>query len=121
MNQVKQPPGTPYCGQACVAMVLGLNLAQAVELVGTHRKSGTTILELAPVLRAHGVECSARLFRISERRGLPPRAIVRMRSKKKKGWGHWVLRWDGDIYCPVEGKNPKMGKDEFLSSYALIT
>ena len=76
MRLVRQPKDSNQCGQASVAMLAGLSLRRAIDLVETSGK--TTTRQLAGALRRAGLECSGKL-----RRGKP------------LGFGHYLakVRW----------------------------
>ena len=102
MKLVRQSPQSKVCGQACLAMLLGVTLLKACELVG-HRK-GTKTRELVAVLRAHGKQCGSRLVPF-RRWGLHPRfkGLAKL-SCGVSNW-HWVVVWDDFVYDPLRGKS----------------
>lgn len=64
MRLVRQPEGSRLCGQACVAMLLGISLDGAVELVGTRR--GLRARQIVEALRTGSVHPGPRIM------GAPP-------------------------------------------------
>lgn len=87
-----QPPGSSLCGQTAVAMILGISLEKAVELVG-HR-NGTAREELEAALRKRGVRLWDRTL------GPPPtngRGLYLCSVRWPRGGGHWIVldggRW----------------------------
>jgi hypothetical protein len=85
------------CGVACVAMVVGVDYKEAVNLVG---KDGCTkTRHLINALRAAGFSCPDRLQIIKG--AWPNLAIAKIIVPGKiSGW-HWVLVSDGKILDPL--------------------
>ena len=98
---VRQPPGTRLCGQACLAMLTGRSLEEAVETVGHCR--GTKTKELAKALRSLGSSCGDRLVPFGKR-GVPEgfRGLGKLRSGS--GSWHWVVLWDSYAIDPLVGR-----------------
>lgn len=97
MKLVKQPKDSNLCGQACVAMLCGLTLEQAILLVGTRGKTHTKPLKKA--LRAFGVHCGDRRVR-----GMPNKDETALLFWKGGGTkGHWMVWHKGKYYDPVAG------------------
>jgi hypothetical protein len=103
MRLVRQPNGSSLCGQCCVAMVANVTLKEACAAVGHEKKRGTTTPEIVAALRKLGVHCADRLKRTAKHRTIPRRAIIATYSKR--GSGHWMLAWDGEVFDP-EGCYP---------------
>ena len=80
------------CGQACIAMLLDLEIDVVVSLMG--RRGGTTIKMLSQFLSANGFECDDRLTRTSKGWGKPNLCIIKLRFNGRYS-GHWVL-WNGE-------------------------
>jgi hypothetical protein len=104
MKLITQPEDSSLCGQACVAMVAGISLKQAVEVIG--HESSTTTRELVKALRERGVDCDNRLRRVGRIKPvLPKRAIIvihrpkELQNGRREKW-HWMLTWDGVIMDP---------------------
>ena len=95
MKHVHQ--GRNQCGQACVAMVLGLTLEAAICLVG--KRGSTRTKDLVRALRMHGYKCPDRLKRLRDDEALPRRAILKVKLEGDRNW-HWVLIWDGMWHDP---------------------
>ena len=116
-----QPVNSSLCGQACIAMICGIHLADAVEAVG--KASGTTGPDLAKALKILGVESSPKQVRIGKKLPrksnyypfLPPKCIAKVRSAGVKKY-HWVLIWNGKTYDPYPGYVPW----EYISGYIEI-
>ena len=100
MKVVLQEPESKVCGQACLAMILGVTLDEACELVG-HRK-GTKTRELVAVLRAQGKPCGPRLIPF-RRWGLHPHFRGLAKLSRGSGNWHWVVIWDDVVYDPLQG------------------
>ncbi|SRR5260370_23708 len=101
MKLVVQPPGSKrLCGQCVVAMVGGISLKKAVELIGHEKETGPK--EIAMALRKLGVRVPRnRLVRFSKKRPLPRRCVLKVvLLEGHDTWSHWILRWDGRDYDP---------------------
>lgn len=102
------------CGQACVAMIAGISLKKAIEVVG--KKGGTTTKDLVKALRKLGFKCGDRL-KFDEPVFL---AIVKEKfAKHEHEWDwhwHWVVYYNGNYYDPGRGVNPKLPKGRRYSS-----
>ncbi len=124
MQLVRQPEGSNLCGQACVAMIAGITLQAARDLIYVDEDGGTHTKHLIKALRASGVECDDKLKRVSRKRPmLPARCIVAIhgpvcKSYKRTRW-HWMVSWDGVIYDP-DGCWPELYKDWRVTSYLEI-
>jgi hypothetical protein len=89
--------GYRQCGQACIAMILGVSLDEAVKIVGKRR--GTQTKSLVWALRSHGFKCSDRLQRLLDNQPLPRNAILKVKLEGGRNW-HWVLIWNGMWHDP---------------------
>lgn len=102
---ITQPEGSRWCGQSCLAMVLGVSLERAVELAG-RGSNGTAPAHLFPVLEREG-------FWVGDRQaGAPPfgGGLYFCRVRWPKKGSHWVL-WEGRTifdpgWPPCGGVNP---------------
>lgn len=103
VKHVLQPLGSRLCGQACLAMLLGITLADAVDRIG-HRKA-TKTKELLRVLREEGYEPEGRL---KWKKAGPPKTGTLLLSIRRPplNWKHWAVMEDGVIYDPVYGVGP---------------
>lgn len=123
MEVVRQPQGSSLCGQACVAMLCGISLEQAIKEFGS--KGRTTASQLASVLVRHGYMTGSKAIRHYSRSvdDLPRKTlIVKFTSKQGR---HWVLYRDGKWYDPAVGvfrKVPKYLVDSGArpTSYVLV-
>ena len=96
MNMIfhqQQPTKSRLCGQACVAMLAGVDLDTAILAFDGWRK-GTTPQRVIQALRALGVACGDDM----ERGELPPRAMLII--KYPRGGRHWCILWDYELYDP---------------------
>lgn len=82
---IRQPGGSRLCGQVAVAIIAGITLEEAVEVVG-HRKS-THTRELVAAFRSLGFQCADRLQRIPR----PPLAVAKLTPPSKSSGWHWVV------------------------------
>lgn len=100
MVLVSQPKRSRLCGQATVAMALGVTLPEAIDLIG-HRR-GTTALELRAALAKRGLLVGPSI--LTRYRPLPndALAIVRASKGKRRRW-HWMLIDHGNMLDPGSG------------------
>jgi hypothetical protein len=87
------------CGQACIAMILGIDFDTACELVG-HRRH-TTTKDLIRALRAGGAECddNLRMLRKNDRPWWHTNtAILRHPDRHNRRKWHWCVYHDGYIF-----------------------
>lgn len=107
--QLFQSPGSRVCGQTCVAMALGITIAEAIRLVG--RRGGTKGSDLLRGIQAGGGTAIAhKIFRgrsriRREELMLPTRCIARIRYQGD-ACAHWILVWNGHIYDPYPEPRP---------------
>lgn len=117
MQLVRQ--GRNQCGQACVAMVLGVSLEKAVMLVG--RKGLTSTRHLVQAIRSVGGSCGSHLVRMAKGRELPETAILLFNHPS--GRSHWVVWHRKKFYDPHAGifRNiPNYLQDSKLTSFLEI-
>lgn len=99
---VAQPPDTHICGQIALAVITGMSLLDAIQLVG-HEK-GTKTREIVRALRGLGYTCPDRLGRAKEP---PDLGLGALRRLTGRGDWHWVVFdgpfvWDG-AYGKADG------------------
>lgn len=98
MNLILQHSGSSLCGQACVAMVTGMELDSCIELLFEGRKGKTHTRDLIDALYLAGRDCGKRLKSFNSRDPWSQRAIMKeIYGPKGKRKSHWVLLWDGKI------------------------
>ncbi len=98
---VKQPLDSNLCGQACVAMLLGINLEDAINII---KKRGlTSFRNLAPALRTTYRIHYTRL-KVIRHSVLPEICIIKVTWKR--GGSHWIVKYKSQIYDPVRGQIP---------------
>jgi hypothetical protein len=122
MDHVQQPYGSNLCGQACIAMLSGSSLNDAVRLVG---KSGLTrTRDLVAAIRTGrgflmGVRCPDSLIRLREN-SLPRNCIVKASSPDRKR-SHWMLIWKYVLHDPsVTFLSPDVCRWDITSYLPLI-
>lgn len=97
-----QTKGTNQCGQACVATVLDIDLADAAKLVG--KKGLTRTADLRAAFAKHDIHMGDRLHPGKQERNRVYMARVHWPDSKRT---HWVLiDLDGTIFDPGWGFNP---------------
>jgi hypothetical protein len=85
-------------------MIAGVSLEEACEMVGHHHSTTAKDLEAAIFWLGHrkGIWlCEKRATRLSVKRPLPDKAIVKMRFKGRS-MGHWILKWNEQWFDPQE-------------------
>jgi len=99
MKILKQP--TNYtCGQTCVAMLAGITVEKAIEVVD--KKGDTSGNDLIKALNKLNIKCSDRLERSKGK--LPKLAIIKYTWKNRiKEGSHWILCNNGKFYNPYYG------------------
>ncbi|NOK05787.1 MULTISPECIES: hypothetical protein [Myxococcus] len=108
LGRVRWVPQLPrQCGQTCVAMLTGQQVAEVCEVMGRNAECGE--LGMAIALQSAGLDLEQDLHP-----GLPAptvRALVLLRHELT-GAGHWVV-WDrGHVVCPAEGPMSPRHADE---------
>ena len=106
MKLIAQPIESKLCGQACVAMLLGIPLEDSIKLFG-HQK-GTSALMIHEVLATQGIKCDKKLAVAPYKhlKGWCSAVVtfmkVQMHKDKtgKRPSSHWVLNVYGKIYDP---------------------
>jgi hypothetical protein len=99
---VYQPHGSNYCGQACVATVLGVTLEDAIDLVG--KRGYTNTRHMREALAKKG-------FVLGPRQTLKDKKPLRMYMARVRWKGrkhsHWVvLTEEGRVFDPSFGYDP---------------
>lgn len=97
---VLQPPDVGYCGQACCAMLTGMELEDVCREFGHSHASYTR--EMVSFLRRHGYDCPDGLVRLRKGEHIPDPSIVKMRIGDRAD-GHVVVFHDGVCYDPSLG------------------
>jgi len=98
LKMIMQPEGSNLCGQACVAMLLGISLDESIKLIGKRGKTRTR--DLVTALKAKGCDCGTRLIRgdfIGD-------CIIKMTFTRTHS--HWIIFYEGKFYDPSNGFNP---------------
>lgn len=92
---VRQPEGSRLCGHSVLAMVLGVPLDRACEVMG-HRR-GTRTRELVAALGEHALDSRLRVIGKRPLLGVPDPCVLKVRWKKGS---HYVLRVGTAVYDP---------------------
>lgn len=91
-------PTDLQCGQAVLAMVLGLPVEQVAEELGNFRE--TDLKEMKGYFRSHGVWVSDERIQVRDRSELPPLCMLSLETPRC--W-HWSLYCEGSFYDPEHG------------------
>jgi hypothetical protein len=116
---IKQPEGKNQCGQVAIAVIAGISLENAIEIVG--KKGCTKTKELIKALHSLGFKCSNRCRKMP--RPILGIAQVHVRySKKDKIWStnwHWVVVDNDKIFDGFMGN--KDGTVNWPSSWEITS
>lgn len=87
------------CGQACVAMALGISFDDACERMGHRGRTHSRHLlkVLTPVFP------NACFERLKKNQDLPKTCIARMRWYHRPRQSHWIYMKDGELHDPAFG------------------
>ena len=97
IKYLKQP--TPYlCGQACVAMLAGVEVQDVINIIN-HDK-GTSRVQLQIALKHYGIKYAPKTIKYEEGMTMPKICILDI---KMPGYSHWSLYYDGKFYDPEFG------------------
>ena len=91
-------PTDLQCGQAVLAMVLGLSAEQVVSDLNNDRE--TTLKEMKSYLRSHGAWVSDERVPVTDKEQLPPLCMLSLETPRC--W-HWSLYCEGTFYDPEHG------------------
>ncbi|MBE6869750.1 MAG: hypothetical protein E7494_13505 [Ruminococcus albus] len=91
-------PTDLQCGQAVLAMVLGISAEQVVSDLNNERE--TTLKEMKEYLRSHGAWVSDERVPVTEKSQLPPLCMLSLETPRC--W-HWSLYFEGTFYDPEHG------------------
>lgn len=91
-------PTDLQCGQAVLAMVLGLPVGQVSAELDNDRE--TTLKEMRSYFESHGVEMAAQRSQTQTKADLPPLALLSLETPRC--W-HWSLYCEGVFYDPEHG------------------
>jgi len=111
-THITQAKTSHYCGQACLAMMAGCTLKEAMVAVG-HRRA-TTQDEIVRAAKKLGLRPLTSGWKVArEIESFPPLAIMKMRRKYRKR-GHWCCYVDGVYHDPALPEGGKMGSNDQL-------
>ena len=91
-------PTDLQCGQAVLAMVLGVSAEEIVEHLGNDRE--TTLREMKDTFRKNGVKISDTRISVRDKSELPPLCLLSLETPRC--W-HWSLFCEGTFYDPEHG------------------
>ena len=97
INYIHEPTDL-QCGQAVLAMVLGLPVGQVAEELDNFRE--TDLKEMKGYLRSHGAWVSDQRVSFINKEELPPLCMLSLETPRC--W-HWSLYCDGVFYDPEHG------------------
>ena len=91
-------PTDLQCGQAVLAMVLGVSAEEIGERLGNDRE--TTLREMKDTFRKNGVKISDTRILVRDKSELPPLCLLSLETPRC--W-HWSLFCEGTFYDPEHG------------------
>ncbi len=91
-------PTDLQCGQAVLAMVLGMSVGEIVSLIGNERE--TTFKEMKNTFELYGAAVSPQRLSAERKDELPPLCLLSLETPRC--W-HWSLYCDGKFYDPEHG------------------
>ncbi len=91
-------PTDLQCGQAVIAMVAGVTVAEVVDLLANDRE--TTLKEMRFAFDRYGYEMSAGRTQVERREQLPELCLLSLETPRC--W-HWSLYAYGRFYDPEHG------------------
>lgn len=102
-----QPDKTGLCGQTCIAMVAGVTIDEAVQVVRVTSVGdpGTSTEQVIAGLKNFGFRLGKVKSYIKKKKKLevlPEFAIMSVVDNRTE-WGHWVVLKDGFVYDPGIG------------------
>ena len=113
MEHVQQPRKSNLCGQACIAMLSGLPLDEAIKIVGKRGKTRTKDL-VAAINRSvgflMGITCPEKLIPLRGRYHKLTRCCLVKACSPDRKRSHWMLIFDHllhDPSCPT-APHPKV-------------
>lgn len=103
MSLTKNPvyikePTSLQCGQAVLAMLTDLSVAEIIKQCGTERE--TTLLQMKQTLTANGILFDNQRKIASGKADLPKIALLSLETPRC--W-HWSLYYNGTFYDPEHG------------------
>lgn len=116
INLIKQPDGSSLCGQACVAMIVGISLNESIKLFNS--KGATTTRKLYHALQKRGIFCSNKAVRIKND-NKPKLCIVLIHYTGYKDT-YWCVWNNNKYYNPGSGIRKKLDADERETSFIEI-
>lgn len=117
MRHVTQHPSLPLCGHACLAMVLGLKLDEAIDKMGHKRTTRTRELVAALGKRAK----DRRLIPVRQR-AIPEFAVMKVTWKGRPQRGHFAIHQHGYVHDPLlPGKMTRHDWDLWVGDRGRVT
>ncbi|WMM25472.1 DUF1905 domain-containing protein [Tissierella sp. MB52-C2] len=115
INYIEQP-NPRACGQACIAMLAGVNAEEVIKVMNT--KGSTSIGQLIEALDYYKIKHSGTNKRISKKN--PNYSEVCILTVHMPDYSHWVLYFKGKFYDPEFGVLENCHPDGKITSYLEI-
>ena len=97
INYIHEPTDL-QCGQAVLAMVLGKDVSEIVDLLANDRE--TTLKEMKDTFSRFGIVVSSQRVQVHDKSELPELCMLSLETPRC--W-HWSLYCDGIFYDPEHG------------------
>lgn len=106
-------PNPAACGQACIAMLAGIEVEEAMKVMKT--RGSTSIGQLIDALDYYRIKHSERNIRISKKN--PTYSEASILTVHMPGYTHWVLYYKGKYYDPEFGVLDSCHPDGKITSF----
>lgn len=97
INYIHEPTDL-QCGQAVLAMVIGISVEEIVDFLGNERE--TTLKEMKDTFRHFDIQISDHRIQINDKSELPQLCLLSLETPRC--W-HWSLFCNGTFYDPEHG------------------
>lgn len=116
--QLVREPSNTTCGQACVAMIAGVSVEDAIKVMRT--KGPTSIGQIIEALDHYHIDHAERNKRISKKNPTP--SDIAILTVHMPEYRHWVVYYKGKYYDPefgvLESCHPDGKTTSFLEIYS---
>lgn len=116
IDLIRQPKKSHLCGQACVAMIAGISLAESIKLFNS--KGGTSTRKVYHALQKRGISCSDKATRIKNDN--KPRLCMVIIHYTEVKYTHWCIWNDNKYYDPAYGIRKKLYNFQRETSFIKI-
>ena len=97
-KHLQQPKRSKSCGQHCVAMLAGVDVATVIRKCGS---GSTTAAQILVIANQFGLKQKTKLWQLPrEGQAFPVFGIIKLRKPRRKSF-HWACVVDGVIHDPA--------------------